>query len=107
MKIARIVLPMLDNQGKSLWDEHEHLMKRLLELWGGFTSYEGLGKWVDKGKVYAERIVIYDIAMERQDVTKLRTLALSVCVQARQLSVMIVTPNGDTEFVHPPVDKAA
>lgn len=107
MKLAKIVLPMLDNEGKELSDVHEHLMKRLLELWGGFTSYEGLGKWINKQKVYAERVIVYDIAMERQDVVRLRTLALSICVQARQESVMIVTPNGDVEFVHPAVDKAA
>lgn len=102
MKLARITLPDRDNEGKTLFVEHRHLQHIIVELWGGYTCHGAGGAWAkDPETVVRESVVVYEIAMERADVLKLREVARKVCVEARQECVMIVTPNGDVEFVKP------
>ena len=108
MKLAKIVLPVLDNAGHDLWDAHRGLQTILINEFGGFTSYEGLGGWRNlHGKLFKERVVIYDVAMERAAAPKLREIAGHLARDARQESVMIVTPNGDVEFVPQDENKVA
>lgn len=99
MKLARIILPERDNDNGMLTDEHGYLQKTLLERYGGFTQTSGIGGWKHEGVIMYERVRIYDVAMERADVISLRNLAAEMATRANQHSVMIVTPNGDVEFV--------
>jgi hypothetical protein len=101
MKLARIILPIMDNQLRPLNRQHEELKDRLLADWGGYTVTDGRGAWLHEGKVYAEQVMIYAVAMERADVVRFRTLAAEIARAARQECVMIVTPNDDVEFVKP------
>jgi hypothetical protein len=106
MKLAKIVLPALDNEGRDLFEQHRELQAMLIDLFGGFTSHEGLGGWKDAHrKLYHERVIVYEVAMERASAPELRDIALVMARSARQQSVMIVTPNGDVEFVHPAREK--
>ena len=101
MKLAKLVLPLLDNAGRDLFEVHRELQHELLKTWGGYTSTEGVGGWRNgHGKLFNERVLIYAVAMERADAPKLRALGVAFATKARQESVMIVTPNGDVEFVH-------
>lgn len=105
MKLAKIVLPHLDNQQQGLLRQHVELRHALVERWGGYTSYVGEGGWKnDAGKVLTEGVTIYEIAMPLADVVRLRILASEVARDARQDCVMMVTPNGDVEFVKPRLD---
>jgi len=101
MKLAKIILPLLDNSGRDLFYEHQQLQKELLEIWGGFTRIEGAGQWKSPGgKVYAENVMIYEVAMGHSDAIHLRALAERVATYARQQSVMVVLPSGEVEFIH-------
>lgn len=105
MKLASIILPLLDNEGNDLFREHQSLKHFLLSKWGGYTSYETVGGWKGRnGMVEGEQAVRYDVAMDRADVCAFRDMAIEVCRNAHQEAVMIVTPKGDVEFVHPRAD---
>ena len=101
MKLAAIILPIADNEGRSLFHQHEQLKHELLAKWGGYTTTDGRGAWQSQNRVVAEPVLKYEVAMERADVVAFRVLASSVAHAARQECVMIVTPNGDVEFVKP------
>jgi hypothetical protein len=102
MKLAKIVLPMLDNAGRDLFVEHRELQAILLREFGGYTSHEAVGGWRDgSGKLYNEPVIVHEIAMKLEDAPKLRDIAQAMATSARQQSVMIVTPCGEVEFVKP------
>lgn len=108
MKLAKLILPLLDNAGRDLIEEHRELQHVLRTEYGGFTSTEGVGGWRNKhGKLFNERVVIYEVAMEMAAVTHFRDIAQHVASEARQEAVMIVTPCGDVEFIHPPLTQVA
>jgi hypothetical protein len=104
MKLAKLILPLLDNEGRDLFMQHQALQHRLLIKFGGFTKTEGAGQWRNAaGKVMTENVIVYDVAMERAAVVEFRLMAQRLAHECRQESVMIVTPCGDVEFIHPPV----
>jgi hypothetical protein len=102
VKIAKIILPLIGNNGADLFMVHQHAKHYMLKNWGGYTSYETIGGWAGKnGMVEGEKAIMYEVAMPLADVIKLRSLASFIGYQAQQECVMIVTPNGDVEFVKP------
>lgn len=102
MKLAKLVLPTRDNVLTSMWGEHQDVRAMLADAFGGYTQTMGAGGWKrPDGKVQVEPVVVYDIAMERAAVIKLRDIAAEVAKLCRQGCVMIVTPNGDVEFIKP------
>lgn len=108
MKLAAIILPLIGNNGADLFLEHQFLKHELLAKWHGYTSYETIGGWAGKnGMVEGEKAIKYEVAMPLADVPKLRGLAQFVAYKAQQECVMIVTPNGDVDFVKPGLDEPA
>lgn len=106
MKLAKIILPLMDNEGKDLLEEHQHLKHALLVRYGGFTCITSQGSWKAPNGVFVSEVVqVYEVAMERAAVTEFRLLAIDYCRLCRQETVMIVTPCGDVEFVHPLPEK--
>lgn len=106
MKLAKIILPERDNNNESLSWQHQALQDLLIANFGGFTMTKGFGGWVNAERqpftvVMRENVWVYDIAMQRADTPKLRSLAQQLAADAKQEAVMIVTPNGDVEFVKP------
>ena len=102
MKLARIILPERCNQNYMLTLVHSDLRRRLVADYGGCTRTVGEGSWTnDDGEIKHERVYIYDVAMERAAVQDFRALAAEIAADARQDCVMIVTPQGDVEFVKP------
>lgn len=105
MKLAQLILPEQDNNGKALIQEHKDLQRALCFDFGGFTKLHGVGGWVDPDDsnpttaIKRELVVVYHIAMERAAVPKLRSTAAWIGRLARQKCVMIVTPGGDVEMV--------
>lgn len=101
MKLAAIILPLIDNEGSDLFAEHQTLKYDLLREYGGYTSYEIIGGWKGaNGMVEGEKAIKYEVAMALADISKFRQLAAATCRFAKQEAVMIVTPNGEVEFVH-------
>lgn len=99
MKLAQIILPKFDNAHTPLVTQHAIVRGELLDRWGGYTMTEGFGGWRSDGKDIAEPVNIYSVAMERAAVVEFRQWAKGVCTLTRQQCVMIVTPNGDVEFI--------
>ncbi len=105
MKLARIILPERSNDRYMLTLVHSALRRRLIADYGGCTRTVGEGSWTnDEGETKHERVYIYDVAMERAAVTDFRSLAADIARDARQDCVMIVTPQGDVEFVKPKIN---
>lgn len=102
MKLARIILPERDNQGESLSWQHQALQNMLVARYGGFTMTQGQGGWKSpEGRAVHEPVWVYDVAMKNDEVVYFRTLARDIAGDARQECVMIVTPQGEVEFVKP------
>lgn len=122
-KEARIILPTVDNAGRSLaavavWLEHV-----LIAEFGGFTRADGVGGWLDGATPRVEQISIYDIAVdwEKPDTgdyrdggwdadsltaSALRSLAGIVRDRAGQESVYLRLPCGHVHFVGAEDDSA-
>lgn len=102
MKLAQIILPQIGNDGTDLWRVHENFKHELLTRWGGFTAHEARGAWLDdRNTIQAEPVVVYLVAMELGAVLELRDMARRIASEAKQKCVMIVTPQGDVDFVKP------
>ena len=109
MKLARITLPAAGNLGADLWHEHQLLKQTILNHWGGYTSFHADGAWLPPGadRPQAERVVVYEVAMALGDAPKLRAVAARFARICDQQCVMIVTPNGDVDFVKPELTATA
>lgn len=99
MKLAQIILP----ETAYLHPAHIWLTNQLVTRWKGYTATpRNTGYWEDDdGNGHYEEVTIYMVAMERADVIQLREVAAEVARLGDQTCVMIVTPNGDVEFIKP------
>lgn len=101
MKEARIVMPVAPLMNSASAAAHAALRKSLAYTFGGYTSTEGLGAWVNNGSVVQDEVVIYDIACdEHKDATydKLFTLAVEAGWALNQEAVYIRYPDGTVEI---------
>jgi hypothetical protein len=101
MKVGQIILPLYDNNGNGLSIVHQALRADIRSMFGGYTTWDAEGSWLNEGKVINDSVTVYLIAMERQRAPELRKLASIYAREACQACVMIVTPNGDVDFVNP------
>ncbi len=102
MKLARIILPERDNDNQTLAWQHQALQDILIARYGGYTATKGCGAWdAGEDRVHREVVWVYDVAMERAAVVDFRKLAADTARDANQDCVMIVTPQGDVEYVKP------
>ena len=101
MKLAQIILPKdTPHLHATLHATHMYLEAELAKHWNGFTAMPAKGFWQDpNGNGLYEEVIVYMVAMERADVIHLRELAERVAKLGGQDCVMIVTPNGDVEFI--------
>ncbi len=99
-RIAQIILPKFDNDGKSLTWQHEQYQKTFCIIFGGFTAYEVQGGWMDySGRICQDTSVSYHIAMDDMGTIKLRALAQAAAHELKQECIFIVLPNGNVEFI--------
>lgn len=96
MKEARIVMPCasdIDGWG----DIHNRLTRDLCHHFGGCTKTIGSGCWVDpKGKMIAETVLIYDVAMDdtAANVDHLCRIAEHYGRKLEQHSIYVRYPDG-------------
>ncbi len=110
LKEARIILPVLDNDGNDLGHVHAALVADLEREFGGLTIHDAQGSWEGQ----REAVTIYDIAVPwpdrhhtaHWDATKcddtlgtLLELSSEACFAARQECVYLRLPNGAVAFV--------
>lgn len=102
MREARIILPVLDNEGRSLAPVHEMLTVDLIEAFGGVTCVDCMGAWQDhNGNVHREAGVAYDVAMEPCTANDLRLVEIAIGAgrSARQLAMYVRLADGRVEII--------
>ncbi len=100
MRIAQINLPVLDNNGAGMVHVHEKLQRDLCAAFGGYTVTEAQGAWMDKGKLYAEPVMVYQVAYEPNStaVSQLKAEARHIGAMAKQIAIFIVI-DGEAEIL--------
>jgi hypothetical protein len=101
MREALIVLPNLDNNGQSIAVAHKRLATRLIDAFGGLTTRQAQGAWVNHGKLYREDVTEYVVAYAPtafNDGT-LREIATQAGNEARQLAVYARFASGEVEII--------
>ena len=99
-RIAQIILPKFDNDGKTLAWQHEQYQKAFCHCFGGYTAYDVRGGWMnDHGRVFNDESIAYHIAMDDYGPIKLRGLAQAAAGEFQQECIFIALPNGDVEFI--------
>jgi hypothetical protein len=97
MKEARIILPYdPDNVAP-----HAQLRQELMNAYGGYTSFNGVGAWRSDKADIIEPIVVYDVAMAdlSHDCIVLFGIAKRICAAAQQECVYVRAPDGYVHFV--------
>lgn len=100
MRIFQINLPVLDNNGAGMVHVHEKLQRDLCAAFGGYTVTEAQGAWMDKGKLYAEPVMVYQVAYDPRiiPVDLLREMAQFTGKAAKQIAIFIVI-DGEAEIL--------
>ena len=96
---AQINLPLYDNDGKSVKRIHKQLEIELSEICGGFTTFKGQGGWLDKGKLYNDSLMIYQIAIDKKLENKIVKIAKKYGLKTRQLAIYTVI-NGKVKIIN-------
>ena len=92
-------LPLYDNDGKSVKKVHKQLQVELSEFCGGFTSFKGQGGWLDKGKLYNDTLMIYQIAIDKKFKNLFIKLSKKYGIKTRQLAIYTVI-NGQVKIIN-------
>jgi hypothetical protein len=102
---ARILMPLTDNEGKSLSHVHDAMRADLLASFGGFTESDTRGWWRDTstGTDYKEPSIAFDIAAQwdSEKSERLMELAAWYCRAAKQLCVYVRNGKGAVSYVAP------
>jgi len=117
MRIASFILPLTDNDSKSLAAVHESVRADLIEAFGGFSAVEISGGWKDEetGKLYVESSVRYEIAadwskLDRAGKPRLLNRFFNLCgrfcEEASQIVIFATAPDGECYMVAPGVTEA-
>ena len=90
---AQLNLPKFDNKGKSTRRALNQLEVETCKKFGGLTTYSGNGKWFNNGKLYYDKLNIYQIAIAPSK----KELFIKLCKKygklTKQLAVAIVINN--------------
>jgi len=90
---VQLNLPTTTNSGKSTKKQLNQLEIETCEKFGGVTAFNGVGKWVDKNKLYFDKLRIYQVAIEKKDKKKFLTMCKKYGKLTKQLAIYIVINN--------------
>lgn len=102
MRIAQIILPKTDNDGRSMDDMHTLYQRLLCDTFGGFTAYTVQGGWMNtQGKLYLDNNIAYHIAMDDTQTNRnaLDTIARNATIEFSQEAIFVTYANGEVAFV--------
>jgi hypothetical protein len=92
MIVAQLNLPLLDNAKRPMPQVHLGLVRSLIAAFGGATSTDGRGYWVDEktGELFDETVRIYTVAIERHQSRQFLKIAQHFARKADQLALYTV-----------------
>lgn len=90
---VQLNLPTTTNSGKSTKKQLNQLEIETCEKFGGVTAFNGVGKWVDKNKLYFDKLRIYQVAIEQKDKKKFLAMCKKYGKLTKQLAIYIVINN--------------
>lgn len=90
---VQLNLPTTTNSGKSTKKQLNQLEIETCEKFGGVTAFNGVGKWVDKNKLYFDKLRIYQVAIEPKDKKKFLAMCKKYGKLTKQLAIYIVINN--------------
>ena len=90
---AQLNLPKFDNKGKSTRRALNQLEVETCKKFGGLTTYSGNGKWFNNGKLYYDKLNIYQIYIKRNQTKLFINHAIKFGKLTKQLAVAIVINN--------------
>jgi hypothetical protein len=103
-RIAFIILPLRDNQGRRTTEAHAALRDAVLGHFGGYTQTLVTGVWRNEdGVVFNDDSLKYEIAMDTGAGAgkKLVEIAAQACRDADQQCVVIQLASGVVHFITP------
>ncbi len=96
-----IVVPLRDNDGKSLSREHQVIRNDLLRIVGGFSILHQRGVWVEGGLTYRDASIRYVVSCSsEQDTTIVQLIPLWAAL-CRQQAIYTHVTHVDVAFIAP------
>ena len=93
MILAQLNLPTTTNSGKSTKKYLNQLEVETCNKFGGCTTFNGMGKWVNKNKLYFDKLRIYQVAIEPRDKKEFITMCKKYGKLTKQLAIYVVINN--------------
>ena len=90
---VQLNLPTTTNSGKSTKKQLNQLEIETCEKFGGVTAFNGVGKWVDKNKLYFDKLRIYQVAIEKKDKKKFLAMCKKYARKTKQKAYYVVINN--------------
>ena len=90
---VQLNLPKLTNKGKSNRRYIIQLEVEACKNFGGLTTYSGNGKWYNNGKLYFDKLNIYQIAIKPSKKKLFIKLSKKYGKLTKQLAVYVVINN--------------
>lgn len=93
MILAQLNLPTTTNSGKSTKKYLTQLEVETCKKFGGCTTFSGMGKWVDKNKLYFDKLKIYQVAIDPKNKKEFITMCKKYGKLTKQLAIYVVINN--------------
>ncbi len=93
MILAQLNLPTTTNSGKSTKRQLNQLEVETCNKFGGCTTFNWMGKWVDKNKLYFDKLRIYQVAIQPKDKKEFITMCKKYGKLTKQLAIYVVINN--------------
>ena len=90
---VQLNLPTKTNSGKSTKKQLNQLEIETCEKFGGVTAFNGVGKWVDKNKLYFDKLRIYQVAIEKKDKKEFLAMCKKYAIKTKQKAYYVVINN--------------
>jgi len=90
---VQLNLPTTTNSGKSTKKQLNQLEIETCEKFGGVTAFNGVGKWVDKNKLYFDKLRIYQVAIEKKDKKEFLAMCKKYAIKTKQKAYYVVINN--------------
>ena len=96
---VKFILPLNNNDGKSLSDLHTQLNSELINNYYGFTSQSGMGGYKSQNMEIIECVAIYTIAIEKIQEGGVLEMLNFYKIEAEQEAIYYVNFEGFVQFI--------